>query len=208
MYPGRDQILPPYQMTLMEYLGVANLITEQKEATVAGYFSGPIKKLLSRNVNKHANWAGLPGHPGIEFSIDGHHYAGLRETGGDRLIGGYIYILPYLDPEYRGRGLMSALHKEADLVGQRFTTENYTMDGLQARARTHALHIEDALTEGSHVPHEVMADYTIVAGRALPVKELSREQFWVERIRHHCELDGRLIARAERIREPSPEPEP
>ncbi|WP_411839969.1 hypothetical protein [Paracoccus sp. ME4] len=195
-------------MRLIEYLGVANLISEEQEARVSRYFKGSIEELLSRSVDEHANWAELPGHPGIEFSIDGHHNAGLREAGGDRLIGGYIYILPYLDPDYRGRGLMAALHKEADLVSQRFTTANYTMDGLQARARTHALHVEDAIDEGLHVPDEVMADYTIVSGRALLTNELTRERFWEERVRDGEILRSRLEARAERLGILSAQPDP
>lgn len=193
--------LKSWQKTILEYLSPGFLVPEIHEDRLQNdYFQGPIKELMARDPSKVEGWAPLPGHDGIDFAVSGHHHASLRDSSTGKLIGGYVYVLPYLDPEYRGRGIMAALHKQADEVGERFTTANYTISGFMSRAKAHALHVEDAVARGEDVPEIVLADYNIVDGKARLKEPMTRERY-AEGFIERRELAARLEERAREIEE-------
>lgn len=193
--------LKSWQKTILEYLSPGNLVPESHEDWLQnGYFQKSIKELMSRDPSEVEGWAPLPGHEGIEFAVSERHHASLRDIGTGKLIGGYVYVLPYLDQEYRGRGIMAALHKQADDAGNRFTTQNYTISGFMSRAKTHALHVEDAVARGEDVPEIVLADYDIVDGKARLKEPMTRERY-AEGFIERRELAARLKERAREIEE-------
>lgn len=198
--------LAHWQKTVIEYLSPGILApADMEDALQNTYFKGAIEDLMSRDPARLETWAPLPGHDGIEFAIGGHHNALMRESSSGKVIGGYVWVLPYLDPEFRGRGIMATFHKQNDDAGLRFTTQNYTISGLMARAHTHALHVAAAVERGEDVPDHVLDDYDIVDGKAHLKEPMTRERYNAEFLSPRLFAE-RMEARKEQLSDDSPAP--
>lgn len=198
--------LAHWQKTIIEYLSPGKLAPASMEDSLQNrYFKRSIDELMAKDPAQLDTWASLPGHEGIEFAIGGHHNALLRESSSGKVIGGYVWVLPYLDPEHRGRGIMASLHKQADDAGLRFTTQNYTISGLMARAHAHALHVADAVERGEEVPAQVLEDYEIADGRARLKEPMTRERYEAEFL-SPTQLAARMEERKEQLMDDSPAP--
>lgn len=198
--------LAHWQKTIIEYLSPGKLAPAAAEDHLQNrYFKRSIDELMAKEPAQLDSWAPLPGHEGVEFAIGGHHDALLRESSTGKVIGGYVWVLPYLDPDFRGRGIMASLHKQVDDAGLRFTTQNYTISGLMARTHAHALHVADALGRGEDVPEHVLEDYDVADGHARLREPMTRERYVAECLTHR-ELEKRLEERVAELSADSPEP--
>lgn len=68
---------------------------------------------------------------------------------------------PYVLPAHRGRGIVSHDQFINEMAGKAGRTMGYTDYGIESRAATHRIHVEQALKRGDDVPEEVLADYVV-----------------------------------------------
>jgi GNAT superfamily N-acetyltransferase/sugar phosphate isomerase/epimerase len=81
----------------------------------------------------------------------------------NNVVGMYQVYMPYVAPEYRGRGIIKEMHAVADELDRRFPASSYSESGIMARIGAHRLSFERALERGDAIPELVKAQYGLGA---------------------------------------------
>lgn len=74
--------------------------------------------------------------------------------------------MPYVLPEFRGRGYGSAALFLKERLYHRLRAISYSPEGVMNRAAVHKHHVSAALAAGHAVPDRVIQDYAVSGGRA------------------------------------------
>lgn len=74
--------------------------------------------------------------------------------------------MPYVDPDFRGRGYGSLGQYLVEGIYRRFAASSYSPEGVMNRAAVHKHHINAALAQGHTIPEDVLADYVVADGKA------------------------------------------
>lgn len=101
-------------------------------------------------------------HMGIKPSSD-RVYA---YTKSGEVIGTFGVCAPYVRTDHRGRGLGAFGLYLYEQAKSRIAASSYSPSGLANRVAVHGLYVNAALRAGHDVPANVLADYTVVNGRA------------------------------------------
>lgn len=77
----------------------------------------------------------------------------------DKIVGMYQTFMPYVAPEFRGRGIVKEMHVLADQLRLRFQAGSYSESGIMARIGAHRMQVERAVQRGDVIPPLVKAQY-------------------------------------------------
>lgn len=108
---------------------------------------------------------GVLGVPHFRLYQSGHSFS-LWHRSENRMIANMDAGSAFVCPQFRNRGIMSALFKLQDEADERYIAKSFSIAGVMNRVRVHRLHVQDALDRGESVPAAVLADYQVTDGRA------------------------------------------
>lgn len=151
--------LPAWAQRLEDYLGPATVISATSAARMTAMAEGELVhdfKFFSKQDRPRIDVPGLE-----EFRVLQVRGGYLVATGdGREPVASYgIGMMPYVVPDYRGRGICSHLHVYHDTHHGQRRASSYSNEGFSARRRAHALHVAKALAAGENVPGAVRAQY-------------------------------------------------
>lgn len=110
-------------------------------------------------------WPELPGVRMMACDEKKRVFVQDRSAGGCMGVSGGV-SMPYVLPEFRGRGYGSAALFLKERLYGRMSAISYSAEGLMNRAAVHKHHINEALAAGRHVPDRVLQDYEVRDGKA------------------------------------------
>lgn len=149
----------PWEQTVEDYMGGAYVISD----TTAQRFTRLGEGNLRRDFKDLRQISITPiAVPGLEaFCVERWRNGYIVSTAdGRKPVASYgIGTMPYVAPDFRGRGICARLHVHRDLTEGRIAATSYSRGGFAARLRAHALHIEAALARGEYVPAVVRNQY-------------------------------------------------
>jgi hypothetical protein len=147
-----------WTQTLIDYLGLHAVVPDFSD----GHHMVRMAMVRLEVMNAAADgWpeVRLPHLPDVELRMDHPRKLVVRDRATGALIGGNTQIIPFVMPDFRGRGVTSEIHVLVDEMGARSRASTYSVSGLMARVRAHRLHVERALDRGEAVPEAVLSDY-------------------------------------------------
>lgn len=145
----------PWKMKIAEYLGTVMVLS--KDASL--FSSGPLEVAPLDHDRDYAIRAAHPTVIGVTLHVNSIKDFVIYDEVGDKAVGGVAPGFIYVEPKWRGMGLMSEIYVLLDELGRKEDTYFLTEMSFAARKAAHAKQVYRAVNAGLPVPPGVLAEY-------------------------------------------------